>query len=211
MDLSTIIDTDSRTGIDIVLSPAGCMAAVIRPDQTVHLHTAEYLHGWSDAKADNHLAQAAIVALVREVGILTIHQKGTDDALAMVPADLDESLRRRFISELFRTVSRNTDFSQEESSKQGGKVMKDAILFKILSMVLVLGYKDNPALRDIPAKVVWVMMNLRGVPTSVASSMTSNTPQPSGNARPKHRNQTTTNNFQTSTYPSAALSNGPST
>lgn len=166
------------------------MAAIVRPDQTVHLHTAEYLHGWSDAKVDDYLAQAAIVSLVREVGILTVHQKGTDDALAMIPPDLDEGLRRKFISELFRTVSRNTDFSQEESTKQGGKVMKDPILFKILSMVMVLGYKDNPSQRDIPAKVVWVMMNLRVVGTSVASSMASNAPQPPGK-KPIPRPQST--------------------
>ncbi|GAB7348668.1 hypothetical protein MBLNU459_g7031t1 [Dothideomycetes sp. NU459] len=163
--------------VDIALSPGGCMAAVARPDGTVQLHTADYLHGWTGAKADDALAQAAIVSLVRVVGILICHQIGTDDVLAMIPTDLEQAFRHKFISELFRTVSRNTDYSQDEASKQSGKVMKDSILFKILGLQLVLGYKDNPAQRDISAKMAWVMLNLRVVCTSVAQSMSTNTPQ----------------------------------
>lgn len=106
------------------------------------------------------------------------HSLVTDDILTLLPADIDVGLRRKFIVELLRTVSKNTDYSQEEGpAKDKGKVMKDALLFKALSMQLVLGYTANPAKRDIPGKIAWTIMNLRSCASNIAATMSMNVGQ----------------------------------
>lgn len=159
---------------DMTLSPCGCVAAVAKQDGTLDVHIAEYIHGWTNAKADHFLPQAAVVALAREAGILFCHNLHSDDLLALIPTDLDRGLRRRFIAEVLRTVSKNTDYTAEDASKEKAKVMKDTILFKLLSMQLVLGYDTNPAIRDIPSKLAWAMLNLRSLNSNIMSSLSLN-------------------------------------
>lgn len=156
---------------DFALSPSGCVAVIAKQDGTIQLHTAEYIHGWDNAKSDHFLPQAAIVALARESGILLCHSLGNDDILSLLPIDSDVGLRRRFITEVLRFVSKNTDFSHDDASKDKAKVMKDSSLFRILGMQLLLGYKDDPAKRDIPGKFAWTMVNLRSCCSNMAATM----------------------------------------
>lgn len=159
---------------DIVLSPCGCVAAIGKHDGSVHLHTAEFLHGWGEEKNNMELAEAAVVALAREVGILFCHTIGSDDILALIPTDLDQALRRKLMAEVLRTIARNTDFTGEDAAKDKAKVLKDSMLFKFLSLQLVLGYDTNPGTRDITGKVAWLMLNLRSLSQNTATSMSMN-------------------------------------
>ncbi|THX79645.1 hypothetical protein D6D05_04871 [Aureobasidium pullulans] len=158
--------------IDISLSPSMAASIITKPDGTIQLHNAEYLHGWKDAKEDDDLAQAAVVSLARELGIVTCYQIGFDDLLSMIPTDLDRSLRRRFISEIFRTINRNLDFSLDDQKVQSGKVLKDSLLYRIASAQLIISYQTDPKRRDIPAKVAWMLLNLRSVCTNIAQTLT---------------------------------------
>ncbi|KAI5206129.1 hypothetical protein E4T39_02649 [Aureobasidium subglaciale] len=158
--------------VDISLSPSLATSVITKPDGTIQLHNADYLHGWKDATEDNDLAQAAIVSLARELGIVTCYQIGFDDLLSMIPTDLDRSLRRRFISEIFRTINRNLDFSLDDPKVQSGRVMKDSLLYRIASAQLIISYHTDPKRRDVPAKVAWVLLNLRSVCTNIAQTLT---------------------------------------
>ncbi|KAI5239334.1 hypothetical protein E4T43_06859 [Aureobasidium subglaciale] len=158
--------------VDISLSPSLATSVITKPDGTIQLHNAEYLHGWKDATEDNDLAQAAIVSLARELGIVTCYQIGFDDLLSMIPTDLDRSLRRIFISEIFRTINRNLDFSLDDPKVQSGRVMKDSLLYRIASAQLIISYHTDPKRRDVPAKVAWVLLNLRSVCTNIAQTLT---------------------------------------
>jgi len=170
--------------VDISLSPSGCIAAVTHQDGSVHLHPPAFVHGWANARIDHYLPQAAIVALARETGILLCHSLGTDDILALLPLELDQGLRRRFIAESLRTLSKNTDFSAEDAAKDKTRVMKDSLLFKVMAMQLVLGYDSDPTKCDIPAKLAWAMLQLRSLSSNLGSSMQMN------------MNQHTTGEFQ---------------
>ncbi|KAI5245922.1 hypothetical protein E4T42_06598 [Aureobasidium subglaciale] len=158
--------------VDISLSPSLATSVITKPDGTIQLHNAEYLHGWKDATEDNDLAQAAIVSLARELGTVTCYQIGFDDLISMIPTDLDRSLRRRFISEIFRTINRNLDFSLDDPKVQSGRVMKDSLLYRIASAQLIISYHTDPSRRDVPAKVAWVLLNLRSVCTNIAQTLT---------------------------------------
>jgi len=118
------------------------------------------------------LAQAAVVSLARELASVTCYQIGFDDLLSVIPKDLDRSLRCKFISEIFRTVSRNVDFSLDDPKLQSGKVLKDSLLFRIASAQLLVSYNTNPKRRDIPAKSAWVLLNLRSVCSNIAQTLT---------------------------------------
>ncbi|KAH0011805.1 hypothetical protein KCU78_g9919, partial [Aureobasidium melanogenum] len=157
--------------VDISLSPSMASSVITKPDGTVDLHGAEYIHGWKDAKDDDDLAQAAVVSLARELGIVTCYQIGFDDLLSVIPTDLDKSLRRKFISEIFRTINRNLDFSLDDPKLQSGRVLKDSLLYRIASAQLVVSYQTDPKRRDIPAKAAWVLLNLRSVCTNVAQTL----------------------------------------
>ncbi|KAH0294203.1 hypothetical protein M436DRAFT_81910 [Aureobasidium namibiae CBS 147.97] len=158
--------------IDIFLSPSLAASVITKPDGTLKLHNAEYQHNWKDAKDDNDLAQAAVVSLARELASVTCYQIGFDDLLSVIPTDLDRSLRCKFISEIFRTISRNVDFSLDDPKLQSGKVLKDSLLFRIASAQLLVSYNTNPKRRDIPAKSAWVLLNLRSVCTNIAQTLT---------------------------------------
>ena len=156
---------------DMAISPSGCVGAVVGQDGNIHFHPAEYIHGWKDAKSDHYHPQAAIVALARETGILVCHSQGTDDILALFPPDIDQGLRRRFVAETLRTVSKSTDYSSEEAAKDKTRIMKDTMLFKLLTLQLCLGYSTDPYHRDIPGRLAWTILNLRSIGTNLASSM----------------------------------------
>jgi mediator of RNA polymerase II transcription subunit 16 len=117
------------------------------------------------------LAQAAVVSLARELGIVTCYQIGFDDLLSMIPTDLDRSLRRKFISEIFRTINRNLDFSLDDPKLQSGRVLKDSLLYRIASTQLIVSYQNDPKRWDIPAKSAWVLLNLRSVCTNIAQTL----------------------------------------
>ena len=118
------------------------------------------------------LAQAAVVSLARELGIVTCYQIGFDDLLSVIPTELDKCLRRRFVSEIARAVNRNLDFSLEEPKLQSGKVLKDSLLYRIASTQVITSYHTDPKRRDIPAKLAWVLLNLRSVNTNIAQTLT---------------------------------------
>jgi mediator of RNA polymerase II transcription subunit 16 len=117
------------------------------------------------------LAQAAVVSLARELGIVTCYQIGFDDILSVIPTDLDRSLRRKFIAEIFRMINRNLDFSLDDPKLQSGRVLKDSILYRIASTQLIVSYHTDPKRRDIPAKSAWVLLNLRSVCTNIAQTL----------------------------------------
>ncbi|KAI4851052.1 hypothetical protein E4T45_05240 [Aureobasidium sp. EXF-8846] len=157
--------------IDISLSPSMATSIITKPDGTLKLHNAEFSHLWKDRKDDDDLAQAAIVSLARELGIVTCYQIGFDDLLSVLPTDLDRSLRRRFISEIFRMINRNLDFSLDDPKLQSGRVLKDSLLYRIAGTQLIVSYNIDPIRRDIPAKSAWVLLNLRSVCTNIAQTL----------------------------------------
>jgi mediator of RNA polymerase II transcription subunit 16 len=111
------------------------------------------------------------VSLARELGIVTCYQIGFDDLLSVIPTDLDRSLRRRFISEIFRMINRNLDFSLDDPKLQSGRVLKDSLLYRIAGTQLIISYNTDPKRRDIPAKSAWVLLNLRSVCTNIAQTL----------------------------------------
>ncbi|KAL1306804.1 hypothetical protein AAFC00_005461 [Neodothiora populina] len=169
---------------DMALSPSGCVSAIVKDDDSVHIHVADYVHGWTDAKADHFQPQAAVVALAREVAILFCHNLGSDDIVALLPPHLDRGLRRRFIAELLRTLSKNTDYSIDDAAnKDKAKVLKDNFLFKILSMQMILAYGEYPVRRDVPGKLAWAMLNLRSLASNIMATITMS-------SSPSHSHQT---------------------
>lgn len=118
------------------------------------------------------LAQAAIVSLARELGIVTCYQLAFDDLLSMIPTNLDKSLRRKFIGEIFRTVTRNVDYSLEDPKNQASRVLKDTLLYRIMSIQLIVSYHSDPLHQDVPAKVAWILLNLRSVCSNIAQTLT---------------------------------------
>lgn len=172
---------------EIALSPSASVAAIAKSDGSVHLHIAEFVHGWTGAKAEDYLPQAAMVALAREAAILMYHGLGTDDILSLIPLDADKGLRQKFLAETIRSVGRTTDYTTEEATKDKMRIVKDNLLYKILSMQSVLGYKDNnPARRDIPGKFAWVMLNLKSISQNVAACVAGNAMQASPGMFPTH-------------------------
>jgi mediator of RNA polymerase II transcription subunit 16 len=111
------------------------------------------------------------VSLARELGIVTCYQIGFDDILSVIPTDLDRSLRRKFISEIFRMINRNLDFSLDDPKTQSARVLKDSILYRIASTQLIVSYHTDPKRRDVPAKFAWVLLNLRSVCTNIAQTL----------------------------------------
>jgi mediator of RNA polymerase II transcription subunit 16 len=89
-----------------------------------------------------------------------------------MPTDLDKSLRRKFIREIFRTINRNVDFSLDDPKNQSGRVLKDSLLYRIAGAQLITSYHLDPLRRDVPAKVAWVLLNLRSVCTNIAQNLT---------------------------------------
>lgn len=156
---------------EMALSPSGCLAVISKQDGTLDLHVPEFVHGWADATSDDQLPQAAMVALAREAGILFCHSLQTDDILAVIPIDLDRGLRRRFIAEILRTLAKNTDYTPEEAAKDKSKAMKDTLLFKALSLQLMMGYDKNPAIRDIPGKLAWAMLSVRNTSSIIMNTV----------------------------------------
>jgi len=166
--------------VETTLTTSACMAASVRADGSVGLSVMDYLPGWMEAKLDDYQTQAALVCVAREFAAVTALNNGPDEILALIPPSIDQKLRRFLIGHVFRTLSKSADLTGEDAQKQSHRVMRDNLLHRILAGHLVLTDGGPTAEPDVPHKTVWIILNLRLVCTSIATTVAITSKEPAG-------------------------------
>ena len=156
---------------DVAMSHNACMILLTRPDDVLHLSTMDYLNDWSEARLDDCQTQAALACIAREFALLTSQQYAADEVLALVPPTLGLDMRCFIVSHIHRFLQRSVDYSSDEPQKQSQRALRDSLLYRLLSVQLVLCYKGLPIQPDSSSKLAWVFLNLKSISTSIAHTV----------------------------------------
>lgn len=91
------------------------------------------------------------------------------------------------ISQVFRTLTRNVDYSMEDLTKQPQRLLRDTLLARIYSALVATSYRTTPRDRDIVGKLAWAALEFKSICTAIAQTVTVREPPVPGESCPSLR------------------------
>ncbi|KAJ5275220.1 Mediator complex subunit Med16 [Penicillium chrysogenum] len=144
------------SGLHIAFSPNACVAVTLDVDGHVQLRVMEHSFGSTEGLYDENNFSAAIAALTlafsRGCGI----EVNTDDILMVACGQLSPEARTTFISEVYRALPVNCNFTAEQD-----KLMSHPYIPRCLSLQAGLGFKGRLQRRNLSSAVPWASLQLR--------------------------------------------------
>ncbi|KAJ5244152.1 Mediator complex subunit Med16 [Penicillium chrysogenum] len=136
------------SGLHIAFSPNACVAVTLDVDGHVQLRVMEHSFGSTEGLYDENNFSAAIAALTlafsRGCGI----EVNTDDILMVACGQLSPEARTTFISEVYRALPVNCNFTAEQD-----KLMSHPYIPRCLSLQAGLGFKGRLQRRNLSSAV----------------------------------------------------------
>lgn len=155
-----------------------------KPDGTFGLKPIALLAGWQpleDGITDNKSAlEVGVICLARQYAILSASSASSDEALAVLPVDLNDTLRTLFVKQFICIMCRHADISMLDQQKQQRTVIGEPFLARGMSAQMVLGAKPDTKERTFAGRFAYCFLNLRLLGFAFASSLS----REGANARP---------------------------
>ncbi|OQE94703.1 hypothetical protein PENNAL_c0003G03368 [Penicillium nalgiovense] len=139
------------SGLHIAFSPNACVAVTLDADGHVQLRVMEHSFGSTEGLYDETIA-ALTLAFSRGCGI----EVNTDDILMVACGQLSPEARTTFISEVYRALPVNCNFTAEQD-----KLMSHPYIPRCLSLQAGLGFKGKLQRRNLSSAVPWASLQLR--------------------------------------------------
>lgn len=153
--------TATDPALHLVLSPSACMLALLQPDGTTTLKTMEFGLGSLNSGETDPKISAAIAALVLQYSSASLQYMPGDDLFAIMPADMDNNLKRLFLRGTHQCMNVVADYPPEDASQKSFEaIFRNNVLRGCLSTQNLLGMTANGS-RNVSSKLAWITLNLR--------------------------------------------------
>lgn len=143
-------------GLAISFSPNSCAAVTLDVEGQPQLRLMEHSFGSTGSLYDESKFSAAIAALTLAFSRGCGGDVNTDDILVVALRQLSSEAQATFISEVFRALPVNCNFTVEQE-----KLMTHPYIPKCLSLQAALGYKGRLKRRNLASAVPWAVIQLR--------------------------------------------------
>lgn len=143
-------------GLAISFSPSSCAAVTLDSEGQPQLRLMEHSYGSAGGLYDESKFSAAIAALTLAFSRGCGGDANTDDILMVALRQLSAEAQATFISEAFRALPVNCNFTVEQE-----KLMTHPYVPRCLSLQAALGYVGRLKRRNLASSVPWGVLQLR--------------------------------------------------
>ncbi|KAJ5135801.1 Mediator complex subunit Med16 [Penicillium bovifimosum] len=144
------------SGLHIAFSPNSCIAAVLDSDGQMQLRAMEHSFGSTEGLYDESNFSVAIAALTLAFSRGSGAESNTDDILMVALRLLTPEARITFISEVYRALPVNCNFTVEQD-----KLMSNPYIPRCLSLQSGLGFGGRFKPRSLSSAVPYAIIQLR--------------------------------------------------